>query len=219
MKKIISLVLALVILSTFILFTTGCNKDDSPNTPPQTEETNQKIGVLARGTIDGNVYTNTFADFTFTKPDSWSYSSDDGIAAFIGYDPNKLDINEIEKALSENSLVYDMIVAADSFYANSILVSYENTMLSVERKVTEDEYIDILKGKFSQVTVITYEITETKNVTLGNTTFKRATVLAEAEGMSTTQYYYIKAIDQYVVSIMVNLTSEYDIDTVEAMFG
>lgn len=216
MKKIITLILALVVISAFIFVTTGCNKDNSSNSSSQAEQTK---GVLARGTIDGNVYNNTFADFTFTKPDSWSYSTDEEIASFIGYDPEKLNINEIEKALSKNPVIYDMIVAGDSYYGNSILVSYENVLPSVGRKITEDEYVEVLKETFSQAQGITYTITETKDVTLGNSTFKRATILVEAEGMSTTQYYYIKAIDQYVVSIMVNLTSEYTIDQVEAMFS
>lgn len=216
MKKIIALILALVVLSTFIFVTTGCNKDDSSNNSSKVEQTK---GVLARGVIDNNVYTNTFADFTFTKPDSWFYLSDDGIAEFVGYDPNLFDLNDIENVLSVNPVIYEMIVAGDSLYTNSILVSYENTMLSVERKVNEDEYIEILKGKFSNASNITYDITEIKDVTLGNTTFKRATLSLKAEGMSATQYYYIKAIDQYVVSVMVSLTSEYNIEDIEAMFS
>lgn len=216
MKKIISIVLALTILFTFTFIITGCNKDDSlSNTPP----TEQVKGVLARGTIDGNVYTNTFADFTFTKPDNWTYSTDEGIAEFVGYDASKLNLNEIEAALSENPVIYDMIVAADSFYSNSILVSYENTLLSVERKINEDEYIEILKENFSQSPGITYNITEVKDVTLGHTVFKRATITLEAGEMNTTQYYYIKAMDQYVVGIMVNITAENNIEDIEAMFS
>lgn len=212
-KKIIAIILAVCVIAAGAFVAVKFINEY------QIQKEKEKIGVLARGTIDGNVYTNTFADFTFTKPDSWSYSNDEGIAEFIGYDATKLNLNEIETALSENPVIYDMIVAGDAFYANSMLVSYENTLLSVERKINEDEYIEILKENFSQSSGVTYKITETKNVNLGHTTFKRATLKLEAEGVNMTQYFYIKAIDQYVVGIMVNITSENNIEDIEAMFS
>ena len=74
MKKFISLFLAIVMLAMLV----GCNNvpsggGDNKGDTPKAE--------LSRGTIDGDVYTNEYLGFKFTKPESWVYSTDEEIAA------------------------------------------------------------------------------------------------------------------------------------------
>lgn len=38
----------------------------------------------ARGTVTGNVYHSDFAELTFTKPDDWTFATDEEIAKMLG---------------------------------------------------------------------------------------------------------------------------------------
>lgn len=216
MKKIIAIVLAVCVLATAGFFTAKYFIDKAESE----KEPEPQIGVLARGKIDGNVYDNTFADFTFTKPDDWSFATDAGIAALIGYDVEKLDLVNLEQTLEELPLIYDTVAAGDSLYRSSMFVTYENLMLAVGHKVTNDEYIELLKQKYSEITPTKYEMVDVRDIYFGTNPFKRVTILITSpNGEETeTQYYYFKLIDKYVVGVLLNIPKGEDIETYEAMF-
>lgn len=221
MKKILAIFMALVVFSSFAFFAIGSSDDSSPSTPNDsvtTDDTTTAAPVkkISRGTLSGNVYTNEFVGFSFTKPADWTFATDEELKATMDAGAEYTNYSDLELTLSESATVYDM-QASDSM-GNSVMVLYENTMLSAFKKMTEDEYFESLKSALQNVNGITYTLKGTNNVTLGDETFKKATFSASANGATIDQYYYVKAFDKYVVSVIVTTTTR-DISAIEEMFS
>lgn len=172
---------------------------------------------ISRGSIIGNIYTNDFADFTFTKPSGWDYLTDEEISETINLGQDAMDLNAIEEALAEKASIYDM-TASDPVYGNSVMVCYENTKLTTGFGLSEDEYVEQLKTQIQKAGVYDYEFISSEDATLSDTAFKKVVFKAYPEGVEINQAYYIKAIDIYIVAIIVTATTE-SIDSIEAMFG
>lgn len=226
MKKLIAILLA----ALFALSMAACGSDNTPDTPDApdttaaaqntdgetTTEKAEKVKV-SRGVITGDVYENTFAGFTFTKSADWAYLTDDEIAATVDVGQAQLDLNSIEEALAEKASIYDM--TAMSELGESVMVCYENTMLTTFRKITADEYINALKTQLQNVSTIQYTLGDVSDATLGDTEFKKFTVSAVTNGVEMTQAYYIRAIDQYIVGVIATAFSAEGIASIEAMFN
>ncbi len=222
MKKILAIFMALVVFSSFAFFAIGSSDDSSPSTqndsvtPDNDDTTAAPVKKVSRGTISGNVYSNEFVGLSFTKPADWTFATDEELKATIDAGAEYTNYSDLELTLSESATVYDM-QTSDSM-GNSVMVLYENTMLSAFKKMTEDEYLENLKAGLQNVNGITYTFKGTNNVTLGDETFKRATFSASANGATIDQYYYVKSFDKYVVSIIVTTTTK-DIAEIETMFS
>ena len=218
MKKFLALFMALVVFTSFAFFAVGSSDDEgtSGNSDVNSGEVVETPKKLTRGTITGNVYTNDFAGVSFTKPSDWTFATEEEMKETLNAGAELTDYSDLELALAETATIYDM--SAKDSIGNSVLVLCENTMLSAFKKVTEDEYLDLLKSGLQTINGISYTYNGVNNVTLGNTTFKRATFTAVASGVTLNQYYYVKSFDKYVFSIIVTTTTE-DVETIEAMFN
>ncbi len=172
---------------------------------------------ISRGTIIGNVYTNESADFTFNKPAGWNYLTDEEIAETINLGQEALDLNMLEEALAEKSTVYDM-VAMDPAYGNSVMVCYENTKLTAGYNLSADEYLEQLKKQLDNVDAFSYEFVSSDNSVLSGTTFTRGIFKTVSYGSELYQAYYVKAVGNYIVTVIVTATSE-SIESIEAMFN
>ncbi len=222
MKKILAIFMALVVFSSFAFFAIGSSDDSSPSTqndsvtPDNDDTTAAPVKKVSRGTISGNVYTNDFIGFSFTKPSNWTFATDEEMKETLNAGAEYTDYSDFEMALSKQATIYDM--QSQDTLGNSVMILYENTMLSGGVKMTEDEYLDVVKTSLQSVDGITYEYIGSNNVTLGDATFKRASFKASAYGATISQYYYVKSIDKYVVSVIVTTTTE-DIAKIETMFS
>lgn len=225
MKKLISLILCSVLIFTLAACsgnentnketTTDADVNLSETTEKETEQEESKKTV-ARGTITEDVYTNEFAEFTFTKPSTWIYLTDEEISEQINAGQDVLDLNSIEQALLEKSTLYDM-AAMDSF-GNNVLICYENTMISGFKKVTAEEYLELLDNSLKSLPGYDYVMIEKADIKFGDTEFKKAVYEVTVEGAEMTQAYYVRAIDKYIVGAIVTATTK-DITEIEAMFG
>ena len=171
---------------------------------------------LSRGMILGNIYTNNFAGFTFTKPSGWDYLTDEEIAETINIGQNALDLNAIEEALAKKATIYDM-AASDPAHGNSVMICYENTRLTAGFNLSEDDYIEQMKKQIQNSGVYDYEFIGSEDSTLSGTAFKKVVFKAYPEGIEINQAYYIKAIDNYIVAVIVTATTE-SVEAIEAMF-
>lgn len=217
MKKLISVLLCLALVFSFA----ACGKGEEANTPdtskPAVEDTEAATKVkISRGVILDDVYTNAFAGFKFTKPAEWVYLSDEEIAQTINAGQDTMDLNAIEQALANTASVYDM--AAQDQYGNSVMVCYENTMITALREVSVDEYEQQLKSQLSSVENIEYEFISSDDVTLGGKTYRKIDTVATTQGVTLSQAYYLMVSGKYVVSVICTSTN-FDISAMEALFS
>ena len=224
MKKLIAILMCAVIL--FSLGACSGGNGDGENTPPVStseadtstpDTTKEKTdeAQIARGTISGDVYTNDFVGITFTKPTEWSYLTDKEISETVNIGQNALDLSVIEKALTETATVYDMATRDD--YGNSVMVCYENTMLTALREITIDEYEQNVKVNLESITEIDYEFQSSEDISLGDTSFRRIIFSATVNDVEMTQAYYAKVMGKYVITFIVTAVTE-DVKAIEAMF-
>lgn len=248
MKKFLAIFMALVIFATFSFFAVGSGnkkdaeetqtqyddyyEDDSydedyekptfeaPEPPSIKDETEPEFsGKLSRGTISGNIYKNDSIGLTFTKPNTWYYSSDEELAEILDMGSEIMNFSDLEMALAETTTIYDM-AAIDTTYGTSVTICFENTILSSNRKVTEDEYLEEFKKQLLSISAegMSYTFNGTQTATLGDTSFKRASFSLVSNGITMNQYIYVKTYDKYVATIAVTTVYE-DIATIEAMFS
>ena len=205
MKKIISVLLCMVLLLS--LAACGGNNDADLATENK----------ISRGKISGSTYTNDFIGIKFKKPITWKFLSDDEMAETLNIGMGSKDLAEVEAILNENESVFVM-TATDAKDKNNVAICFENTMLSLSKKVTADEYADILTKGLQALKGFTYELISTEDAKLGNQSFKKLIYTVTINDTTFTNAYYIKIIDNYAVCIKFSAYTM-EIAEMEAMFS
>lgn len=188
----------------------------TPSKPGSQDKNTPSATKVSRGEISGDVYTNAFAGFSFTKPADWAYLTDEEISQVINLGQSIVELSDIEKALAETSAVYDM--AAMSPYGKSVMICYTSAMLSETKKMTLDEYETTLKDEIENTDYIDYEFQSSENTTLGNGTYRKIVFSASISGIEMTQVYYARVIDKYIVTVIVSADAS-EVEAIEAMFS
>ena len=197
MKKILALTLAVVT----VLLLVGCQQPK-----------------ISRGTIEGDDYTNEFLGFTFTKPSTWKYYSDEEIAATVNLSVDKLLGENFKDALENNPSVYDMMVS-DKRTGTNINVGYENLSKTLSTRITVEKYVDELKKQLDSVSGMDVTFpTKYDTVKLGNSEFTKVVCRVSVSGASMAQVYYLQKKSGYMAFIIVTVPTGYSVDEIEAMF-
>ena len=111
----------------------------SEDTVDSSSETPDAPTEFSRGTVEGNVYDNAYADITFTKSDAWTYLTDVELAQLIGIALEQLNAKNPFDGVSS---LFDMM-AVDTQTNSNVSVSFEKTT------VTESAYLDLVKSQLS----------------------------------------------------------------------
>ena len=204
MKKLFSIMLAVLMLAAVF---TGCASSNPPDDEP----------TLSRGKIDGAVYTSEFLGFSFTRPETWVYSSDEEMAAAMNLGAELANM-DIEKALEQSGSLYDMMVV-DTVTRSNINITIDNLTKTFASSITVDQYIASVKQSMSNISAMKVEFNdETSTVKLGKYDYTRVVCNVSANGVNMTQVYYVRKVDKYMCNVIVTLVSGYSIADIEAMF-
>lgn len=139
MKKIIALILA----AAMCLSMAACSKQPSNSggstsgasqSGASSSETLPEEPVSVRGTLEDNVYRNECGDFTIFFSESWTFSSDDELAADSGISAELLAEGDAEKLFAETESVSELY-ADREFDGSAIQVFVQ------QNDVDLDEYI------------------------------------------------------------------------------
>ena len=224
MKKA-KILLALLLTALFVLSALGSGESSpSSDVPveddyvvdayePETEEPVEESKEVSRGIISGNVYTNDFADITITKPSDWVFANDEEIAATLNAGQAALDLNFLEEALTNAASVYDMYAYDD--YGNSIMICYENTMLTAGSTITAEKYAESFVDNMESVANPSYTYVSTEDVTFGHTDYVKVVLAGNTSGIEFQQAAYITVVDNYAISIITTGATE-TLDSLEA---
>ncbi len=236
MKKILAIILAL----TLLLSLCSCNFSDKDLTEELgklndivsnlnegiinldiTEDVVSKIQEIipsvSRGVIEGNVYKSKFSGITFTKPDSWVYSTDEEIAAAMNMGAEMLNQGEFEKTMAQVKSVYDMRAISATTGAN-ISVQYENLALSLMSSMTEEQYIDAFIGIINDQEGVEIKNDVKSSIKLGDKEYTKVEYVLSMSGVEVNQAVYVRKIGNYMNSIIVTLVTE-TVEEIEAMFS
>lgn len=212
MKKLLALTLAVVMA----LLLVSCNS--APSNEGEQPDDSKKVTELSRGTIEGDVYTSEYLGISFTKPESWVYSTDEEIAAMVNLGVDMVLGENFKEALENNPTIYDMM-AVDIITRSSINVGFENLSKTFATNITVEQYVQALKAQVANVSGMTVTFPESiETVKLGETEFTKVDCTVTVQGVSMKQVYYLKKVDKFMSFIIVTIPSGYTTEQIEAMF-
>lgn len=212
MKKIVALLLATVMV--FLLVACGSTKKDDDikqDDPIQTKE-------VSRGSIEGDVYTSEFLGLSFTKPESWVYSTDEEIAAAMNLGVDIFLGENFKDAVENNPSLFDMM-AVDIITRSNINIVFENLSKTFATNITVEQYIQALKAQLANLSGMKVTFPEAfETVKLGETEFTKVDCTVTVQGSSMKQIYYLNKVDKFMRSVIVTIPSGYTAEQIEAMF-
>lgn len=222
MKKMAAILLAITMMAGFTAcgsFAESVKEGVGEGIDSAVEEVAQEVNSeVTRGVIDGNVYTSDFSGITFTKPDNWSYYTDEQLAELVNIGVEQLEADNLTKALTEVASVYDM--CASDVTGSSVMVCYENTDMTLTKGKTPEEYMELLQKQLKEMqSTLDYTFGEIETVTLGGEEYTKLTAYASTGGVEMTQYYYSRYVGKYMASIIITDTVGTQVEDIEAMFS
>lgn len=212
MKKFLALTLAIVMALLLVsCASVPSNGDEQP-------DDSKKAPELSRGTIEGDVYTSEYLGLSFTKPESWVYSTDEEIAAAMNLGVDMFLGENFKNALENNPSIYDMMVV-DTITRSSINVGFENLSKTFASNITVEQYVEALKTQLGSISAMQVTFPEAlATVKLGATEFTKVDCSVTAQGVSMKQVYYLNKSDNFMRFIIVTIPAGYTVAQIEAMF-
>ena len=195
--------LAAAFLSVLMLFSlTACSTEGEVPEPI--------TGDFVKGTIDGDVYTNTFTRTKFTKPSSWVFATEQELIDLAGIGEYGYGI---EDALESGIAIYDLQVKGDS--GESLVIGFDNLVMNGAEDITEEEYL----GKFAaQLESGGYTVENLGKIKLGKNEYCAFECLINDVGIKVYQRYYVLRADKYM-SFVIATSLEENFSDIEDMFS
>jgi len=187
-KNIIALSIFLVIL---ICVTNIMNRDteniDNKNAGKGTQTDENSMGVW-----NDKVYTNDLIGLKFNLPTGWTISTDE-------------EIEQLNSQLEGQKGNYYMC-AIHQITGNNINIYGEE----VEEEMTEDKYINQLKEELTKINELNYTIGEESKQEVAGKEYETLESSISMYGVEISQKYYVKKINNYIISIIVTSTEGED---------
>lgn len=209
MRKILCLLLAAAVL----LGTTACTAKtpeesltpvsaETTAVPEETTQPDEEDEKFSRGEWDGLTYTNTFAGFKATLPDTgWSITDDDALADMANLEDKSL----LEKAAFKLINFYDMQATEDQSGAN-VIVMIQNMKMANEENLTAEDYAGQVIEGFKNVTDYTYEVGTPYEEDFCGETY--VCVPAEVPEYQMNQEYLMRRKGKYMIELILTGTPE-----------
>lgn len=200
-KKILTVVLAMAM----VLATTACGSSAN----------------FERGTVEGNVYTNTSVGVKATVPEGLTIADDATVKEFEDAALASLDsqnISEDKKEDVANAMIYDAVITSE--LGSSIQIAAEDMKQTMGVKVKADAYLDSLKEttKSSYESMgCTVEFSDVDKVTLGGQEFSHIVITIDLSGMALEQEAYCRVVGNYMYYMIVTNMGDCD-DAITAFF-
>ena len=123
MKKWLALLLAAMMALALVACgdTPANNDNDNKDNDTKTEE-------FARGSWDGNVYTNDSLNLTVTVPDGWKIATDEELAAIMGITIDSLTEQGVSEEFLKAQNTYEMMAQDPTNGSNVIVTAAPPTM-------------------------------------------------------------------------------------------
>lgn len=204
MKKLLCVILAAVML----LSVCGCaaiSEIMGEATGTANAGTNEDGVAFSIGEWDGNVYTNDFAELTFTTPDDWTHLNEEELAELMSISLENTVDNDLAAKIAEMSTSYAlMAMSADS--TSNAQVMFENLAVTGNKSMEPAAYINIVAAQLKSQYASTYgfdtQIGDIETYTIGGNEYSSILLVLESEGTPVMeQMYLVRKIDKYMASI------------------
>ena len=214
-------ILCLLLAAAMLLGTTACTAKTPEESltpvsaetavPEETTQPDEEDEKFSRGEWDGLTYTNTFAGFKATLPDTgWSITDDDALADMANLEDKSL----LEKAAFKLINFFDMQATEDQSGAN-VLVMIQNMKMANEENLTAEDYAGQVIEGFKNVTDYTYEVGTPYEEEFCGETY--VCVPAEVPEYQMNQEYLMRRKGKYMIELILTGTPE-KIQSLKSLF-
>lgn len=214
-------ILCLLLAAAMLLGTTACTAKTPEESltpvsaettaPEETTQPDEEDEKFSRGEWDGLTYTNTFAGFKATLPDTgWSITDDDALADMANLEDKSL----LEKAAFKLINFFDMQATEDQSGAN-VLVMIQNMKMANEENLTAEDYAGQVIEGFKNVTDYTYEVGTPYEEDFCGETY--VCVPAEVPEYQMNQEYLMRRKGKYMIELILTGTPE-EIQILKSLF-
>lgn len=177
---------------------------------------------FVRGKTENNVYECGMLDLKFSPGPAWKFGEEEYLLAQSGVDPSSMkDPDAVAEQLNSSQTVYDM-TAEDEASGISVAITFDNISLYVGgRDTTEEEYVEKLKLEIGEA-FKNYDVKVSdggsKKISVHD--FARLTVNMKIGEAFVDQFYYIKKLDGFIMSVSITAPAGIEIeDTVLDFFS
>lgn len=226
MKKLLATILCALIITSCAACSSGDKKSLDKKDPEVTaeevvtEDPEDDVavdGILARGVIDGKEYFSTFTGIKLKLKSDWNFSSDEEIARVLSIGAEVLDINEFAKTVGQRATTYDMM--AKSTAGSNVAIAYENLDITAPgRDVDVSDYRDSIVNMLTNQTQVNYTLGTQGVVKICGEKYTRVELIADFNGVTMSQYYYLRKIDNIMVSMIITTVNGAKVQDIEKMF-
>lgn len=157
--------------------------------------------VLSKGAYSENKYINNILNLSFTLPTGWMFYEDADLCSLSGISPDAYA--DFETAAKNNPAVYDMYAIYNAGEA-SVSLCYENLLLTTGSLLSEKEYLDVITSAVSGAGVS--EIVNNGTINFCGETYESATITSGDGAIKTQKTYYLKAADNYMITLIITTT-------------
>lgn len=174
----------------------------APVTEPATHSQNTFTG-LERGITTNTEYKNSSLNLTFDLPDGWAFYPDTELCSLCGLTYEAF--SDFETAIENNPAVYDMYAVYKEKDA-SVSICFENLLLTTGSPMSAREYLDILTNAVEGAGVS--EIEDNGSVDFCSGVYESATIISGYDDVKSRKTYFLTAVDNYMVTIIITTKSE-----------
>ena len=225
MKRIFAILICISLIIVCVSCSSKQEKEDTSESIVDTaevtaepEEEELPLGTLSRGKIEGKRYFSAFSGIELEIGDTWSFSSDEEIADIVNIGTELIDASEFAKTVAENATVYDMMTV-DAVTNSNIMIGYENLDITAPGvDISVDYYMDNLTDMLTKQEQVKYTVLSRGVAKICGEEYVRLDMLADFSGIEMNQYYYIRKIDNIMVSVSITAVNGVDISDIESMF-
>ena len=210
MKKWLALLLAAMMALALVACGDTPAKDNNDN-----KDNDTKTEEFARGSWDGNVYTNDSLGLTVTIPAEWSVATDEELAMIMGIAVEAASQMQISEEMLRERVCYDMM-AVDLHGNSSILITAVNMDLTTDD--TDYDEKAYAADLINQLQENNYTIGEEATTTIGGRDYYVLCTTSSENGIN--QDYFITKMGSRMVSIVIAYSPDTnDLDSMLAMLG
>ncbi len=173
---------------------------------------------IVMGTVSDGVYTNEYADLTFSPGSDWTFYDDSELLEMMDVSESSVDTeSKRQNILSRVQTLYTAM-AMDEVGAN-IIIGFENLTLSTDgTSYTGEDYAEAL---VAQCIESGYTFGDITTIEIGDNTYYEAVGTVEESGYDMTQAFLVRRIDDYMCFIIITTIDGYTVtpDDIIAMLG
>ena len=212
MKKLLSLLLAAALALTLTACAGGSDGESEGG------ESHIADPGEVRGVAEGSTYKNDFLELKFTKPDSWTFATEDEIAGIAGNTQDILSEGGVESEVDASR--FDMI-ATDAVTGNNVNLSLE----IIDQEATDEDLEAVLDATEERLLEMgssigmNYTFGEHSKVTLGGLEYHKLSATAEYREVTFEQGCYVAVKDGVLINITATSYDGTAISDFEAMFS